>query len=284
MRGAPQKRAGRREGHGFPPAPSSAGRGGGRTARPRVVAVEGPSAAGKSSVVARVAAAEDWLPLAEATDRLGATVDLRYRSAAELARLERRLLDEEALRWATARTWVRRGRTVVADTGFLGPLTYTWGLVEAGLTPARTLGPLLRRARSLADRHLWGLADLTIYLAVGEGTRRRRARADPARHPADLYARHEVVARREREFYLTEWPRVDPGRVRPVRADAPVAAVARRVARVARRLPRRASPDARLERLLAALARPAVPERPRRRGSAAATVKKTTGRPLDPRR
>ena len=252
--------------------------------RPRIVAVEGPSAAGKSSVVARLAATEGWLPLAEATDRLGAAVDLRYRSFAELARLERRLLDEEAVRWATARAWVRRGRTVVADTGFLGPLTYTRGLVAAGLAPARVLGPLLRRARSMANRRAWGLPDLTVYLVAAEATRRRRARADRTRHPADLDARHATVAPWEAEFYRTVGTSIDRGRVRTVRAEGPVEEVARRVVRAARGRVPRSAPDARLDRLLAALARPALPERPRPRGAAAATVKKTTGRPLDPRR
>ena len=71
--------------------------------RPRLVAVDGPSASGKSTVVARLARTQDWVPLAEAYDRTTPPIDLHFSSLPELARIERTLLEEEANRWTVAR-------------------------------------------------------------------------------------------------------------------------------------------------------------------------------------
>jgi len=239
--------------------------------RPIVLAVEGPSGVGKSTVVARLAAAGDWVPLAEAFDRIDPPVDLRFGSATELATLERRLLDEEARRFQAARSWVARGRSVVADTGFLGPLTYTRGLVDLGRAPPGVVRALVARARALAARGSWGLPDRVVYLTISERTRRSRVLRDARRHPADLDSRHAAVAGAERTFYLEEWSDVRPGRVRATSGAGAPASVADRVARLARS-PVPPPPGRReTERLL-------------ERFGGSATVKNTTGRPLDPRR
>ena len=106
------------------------------SAPPLIVSIDGPSATGKSTVVGTAAATLGWVPLAEAFDRLDPTPDLRFRSDRELAELERALLEEDGRRWTLAREIRGRRLTVVTDTGFLGALTYTEGLVVLGVGPA----------------------------------------------------------------------------------------------------------------------------------------------------
>jgi len=252
--------------------------------RARLVAVDGPSASGKSTVVARLARTQDWVPLAEAYDRTTPPIDLHFSSLPELARIERTLLEEEANRWTVARALLHRGWSVIADTGFLGPLTYTRGLVGEGLASPGLLSELAERAQRLALRRRWGLPDLTVYLQVPERLRRERARLDRAHHPPDLYARHEAVARREAFFYETEWPSIDRSAVYVVPAAGPTDRIAARVAeRVRRSLPR-GTAARHLPRLLATLS---VPPGALLRGTAtrsSATVKKTTRPAHHPRR
>ncbi|MFY9717656.1 MAG: hypothetical protein WAK40_06970, partial [Thermoplasmata archaeon] len=115
--------------------------------RPVVVAVEGISGSGKSTLVARAADEFGWVPLAEAYDRLEPRPALGVRSAPALERVERQLFEEDGRRFEAAQALVRRGATVLADTGFLGPLTYTAGLVALGAVPPRIQRHLLDRAR-----------------------------------------------------------------------------------------------------------------------------------------
>ncbi len=201
------------------------------TAPPLIVSIDGPSATGKSSTVATAAARFGWVPLAEAFDRLEPTPDLRFRSDRELAALERSLLEEDGRRWSLAREIRRRRLTVVTDTGFLGPLTYTEGLVARGLASPAVLRALVARARTLARRGAWGLPDGIVYLASSRATRRSRAVAGRRGHPADLEPRHESVGRWEARFYRDRLPVAFPGRVVRVDAEAPVATVARGIAR-----------------------------------------------------
>jgi AAA domain-containing protein len=196
-----------------------------------VIAVEGASGAGKSTIVARTAAEFDWVPLAEAYDRIHPTPDLRFSSQRELLELEGTLLEEEARRFRAARALQARGRTVIADTGFLGPLTYTWGLARLGLASSAVLEPLVTRARRWAERGRWGLPDGTAYLVLPAAVRRGRASRDPVRHPPDLQERHEAVGREERRFYRALLPGVLPGRVREVRSGAPLDEVVRNLQR-----------------------------------------------------
>jgi hypothetical protein len=229
--------------------------------RGRVVAVEGPSAAGKSRAVREVAPALGAAPLAEAYDRLTPRPPLRWDSPEALLRLERRLLAEEARRYREARELAVAGALVIADTGFLGPLTYTQALVAHGWAPARVLVRLVEDARTLASEGRWGLPDAWVYLRTSPAERQRRAALDPRGHPASLRRRHERVGASELRFYRE---RVAPAfgiRFRFVSGTGAPGEVAARVRRaVARGVAGRGGPRPRVGRLLDSLAPgPGVP-------------------------
>lgn len=180
----------------------------------RLIAVEGPSAAGKTTLVRRAARSLGWCALGEAFDRLDPVPSLEYGSSQQLRLLEGKLLAEEARRYREARRQCARGHTVLADTGFLGPITYTRGLVALDLAPTSVARSLERKARSLLQRGVLGIPDLTVYLDLSTNERRRRARADPDRHPLALFRRHTTVGRLERAYYVTTFAAALPDRFR----------------------------------------------------------------------
>lgn len=227
--------------------------------RALVIAVEGSSAAGKSATVRAAARAFGWVRLREAYDRLTPPPSLVVPTAARLLATERRLLREEGRRYREALRWRARGRTVVADTGFLGPLSYTAGLVALGEAPRAVLLTLVRAARSRGGP---GLPDAVVYLEAGRALRKRRARSDRRRHPASLEARHDRVGRFERRVYRELLPRILPGRVRSVRATGPPRAVARRLRAAVEGLEGRPRPSRGRAEALAAIVR-AAGARPR---------------------
>jgi hypothetical protein len=195
----------------------------------RIIAVEGPSGAGKSTLVREASRRFGWTALAEAYDRIDPPPDLAYRSVEELDRIERQLLRQELGRYREARQRAVQGEIVVADTGFLGPLTYTAGLVALGLAPARLLNDLQRLVPASERSAGWGVPDHVVYLDVGASARRARAKRDPVRHPIFLMGRHSAVGVFERRYYhqlsLTELS----GRVHFVRSGRPPSRVAERV-------------------------------------------------------
>jgi AAA domain len=200
-----------------------------------VVALGGPSGSGKSTAARLLAQRTGWVRLDEAYDRLVPRPSLEYGSERELRALELRLVDEEARRYRDALREARRGRTVVADTGFLDPVAYTAGLFVLGGATAATFRAVLRRAGALAARGELGLADLTVYLSVGARTRLARASRDPVRHPPALRPRHERVGRVDATLVRACLAAAAPGRVLGVSSAATAASVADTVARLAGR-------------------------------------------------
>lgn len=197
----------------------------------RVVAVEGASAAGKTTLVSRLAPLAGWTGLPEAWVLIAPRPDLDFHSERELLRLELKLLEEEARRYRVARESAKRGATVLADTGFLGPLTYTAGLVALGRAPKAVAKILASETRRLAADGRWGLPDGILYLDVGRKERDRRAALDPAGHPEGLYARHARVGELERALWRGPLGRALDGRVRVLRAAGPREELDLRVAR-----------------------------------------------------
>jgi hypothetical protein len=201
----------------------------------RIIAVDGASGAGKTTAVEAVARATGWTLLAEGYRRLTPPPSLAFSSPRQLVALEQRLLREEARRYSEARARARDGSTVIADTGFLGPLTYTDGLVSLGAAPRTVLPPILALARRLAARGSWGLADEHLYLETPASVRAARIRRDPVGHPPEFVRRHREVGHFERRFYRERFaPLVGP-RFRTVSGAGPRAIVARRLARAATR-------------------------------------------------
>jgi hypothetical protein len=227
----------------------------------RVIAVEGASAAGKTTAVARAAARVGAAVVPEAYRRLEPPPSLEFATEEELVRLEETLLAEDARRFAEARRLARAGRTVLADTGFLGPLTYTAGLVELRVASPRTLRDLIGRARALAARRAWGPGDGTVYLATSPHAQYARARADPSGHPARLVARHMAVGAIERRLYRERFAPLAGRRFREVSGDGARATVADRLATAVRSV---AAADGRAPspaRVLAALGGTGAPVR-----------------------
>jgi thymidylate kinase len=210
----------------------------------RLVALEGPSGAGKSRAVGEVANRGDVTGLPEAYDRIRPRPALSWSSDEELLRLELRLLREDARRYREARALVRRGKIVLADTGFLGPLTYTAGLVRRGLAGPRVLRALVETAGRWADAGRWGLPDAILYLRTSPSDRRRRALADARGHPPSEQARHQQIAAEESRFYRTVVRPLYGPRFRVVSGEGPPDLVAARVGRaLARTRPRARLPS-----------------------------------------
>ena len=198
-----------------------------------VVAVSGPSASGKSTTVAQLALEFGWRPVEEAYYRLSPRPRLIWGTPSGLERLERRLLEEEARRFREVRSLARRGPPIVLDTDCLDPVEYTAGLVGAGLAQPGTFREIVGRARALARGRRLGVADLTVVLSVPPATRRARASADPARHPAALRRRHEEVAQVVRRTVVPVCRGVLGPRLRVVGAEGSPKAVAGIVHRAA---------------------------------------------------
>lgn len=221
----------------------------------RIVAIEGLSGAGKTTVSRRVAEALGGRWLREAYDRLGRTVPLGYSTRAELLRIEETFLLDESRRYTEAVQAKRLGFTTIADTGFLGPLTYAAGLVRELQDPFDVRAPIVRELEGLHRRARWGLPDLHVYLDAPPRVRRQRATLDRAGHPEEFIARHETVGQYERRFWLTTGRRYLPGRVIVVQSAGPVDTVVRRVVDRIQRSPiREAPPASALPPLLTALA------------------------------
>jgi thymidylate kinase len=197
--------------------------------RGRIIAVEGPSGAGKTTVVRAAARAFGWRALPEAFERIDPPPSLRFRGPRELLSLERTLLAEEGRRYREAVEGRRRGRTVIADTGFLGPLTYTAGLIALGDAAPSVLMALRSLVEGPGRSHRLGLPDGIVYLEVPGRVRRRRTARDPLGHPKELRERHEAVGRIERRFYRGLARGVLSDRVRFVSGTGSPEAVASRV-------------------------------------------------------
>ena len=242
--------------------------------RGHLIAVEGGSASGKTTLVRVAARRLGWRPIAEALDRLDPRPSIEFSSPRELSRLEQELLAEEAHRYQEARRWCDRGVSVLADTGFVGPLTYTRGLVDLGRAPRRVLRELERTARSLIREDALGLPDVTVYLRTTRPERAVRARAAAANHPERLRPRHEAVGRVEDHLYREVFPEILPDRFRTLRAMAgPIPLSARLGALVSDARTREPVSGAEAARVVTAIVRPTRPAAGRR---AAPTVKKPT--------
>ncbi len=271
------------------PARGQKGRGGGASAlvpvpvppplsmtrRALLIAIEGPSGAGKTTLARRTAERFGWRLLPEAYDRLSPRPSLRFAGPAGLLALERRLLAEERRRYAEALRSTAAGTTVLADTGFLGPLTYTAGLVARGAAPGRLLTDLLEEEQRARSPRAAGLPDVVVYLDVPSRLARRRGASDPAGHPADLAGRHAAIGAWERRFYRRVLGPAFPSVVRTVPASGAPRSIARRLEAAVRSSVPLAHPRdaARVARtLLGGLVADGRP--PRDRARSAATVKK----------
>jgi AAA domain len=197
---------------------------------PRIVALEGMSGIGKSRL-AHALAGDGRTVLTEAYDRLRPPPSLAVPDARALLDVETRLFREEERRYRQALGLRAAGATVIADTGFLGPLTYSVGM--AAIDPGRdVIAPMRAAYAGSAARGRIGVPDLTVLLTVSEATRRRRLAGDPVRHPVAWRRRHAAIGRIERSIWEGPLARRLGRRVVPVSAAGPPGAVAERVRRL----------------------------------------------------
>jgi thymidylate kinase len=210
-----------------------------------VVAIEGPSGAGKTTLVEALAAVKGYATIAEAFDRLPRRPSLRFRSVTELLALERLLLAEDVRRYGEAVRKRAGVDTVVVDTDFLGTVTYVLGLVRQVDARWNVVPPLLETIREALGARAWGIADRYLYLATPPRTALQRAAAAAASHPAELRDRHDRVGRWEREFFLRRLPLLLPGRVDVLAGGEPVPDLVREVhVRLGRAVPSATREDA----------------------------------------
>jgi thymidylate kinase len=193
---------------------------------PEVVAVEGLSGAGKTTVVRALSKVPGIHVVAEAYDRFPRRPSLEFAHRDELLALESRLLAEDARRYVESRRPRRSPSTVVTDTDFLGTLTYGYGLATEIDARWDVLAPLVQTARSELEKGRWGLADRYIYLDVPPHQALARAARTPRTHPEEFRDRHDQVGRAEREFYLRRLPLLLKHRVEVVRGVGPVVEIA----------------------------------------------------------
>jgi AAA domain len=226
-----------------------------RKGRGQVIALEGISGSGKSTVAPLLGRALDAEVLAEAFERLRPRPSLGFDTERSLLRLEQRLLEEDAARYREADQIAGGGGSVVVDTGFFGPLTYTRALGTLGLASPNSFRTLLRSARSLQERYLWGAPDRILWLDTTTSTRRRRVRSDPSGHPPALADRHERVGVEERRVYFGTLGPVLGSRLGAVDANGPANTVARRAAAAVAAGPHGFAPEGLSERVLRALER-----------------------------
>ncbi len=200
-----------------------------------IVAVEGPSAAGKSAVALAAGALSGGATVPEAYVRLGRSVPLEFRSSPELVRVERRLLREDVRRWRQARVLARQGRTVYLDTGVLGTLTYTWGLVEIGRAESAAMNALWESVDRAVRSGRLGLPDRIAFIDTPPSVRRRRARQSPEGHPARLDELHARVGTLERALWSDRWGPLLGNRLVRIDGRESVARIARRLVRIGSR-------------------------------------------------
>lgn len=165
------------------------------------MAFEGASGVGKTRLLRELLARHPGaVGLEEAYATLRPPPPLDVPDRPELGRVERALLRAELARWRRATALRRDGRLVLADTGFLGPLTYAIGL--AARDPARDVVAELAAGyrRAIAAGRL-GCPDLTVLLVAPGREIARRAATDPPGHPVGLRARHASVGRIERGLW-----------------------------------------------------------------------------------
>jgi hypothetical protein len=194
----------------------------------RLVALEGPSAVGKTTVSRLIADLADWTVIGEAAIRLEPPPSLEVPTPKDLVRVERRLLREERRRCQTVERLRREGIDVLLDTGPFGPATYSIGMAaeEARYGPAAAA--IVHEVLDDLDAGRLTVPDRVVYLTASDATLRSRARGSRADHPAELAPRHRQVGRLERAFWEGLAPRSN-GAVLILRSRGPPAADAKRL-------------------------------------------------------
>ncbi|MGC2034124.1 MAG: AAA family ATPase [Thermoplasmata archaeon] len=175
---------------------------------PAMLAIEGVSHVGKSTLARGLAKEWGSPAITEAYDRLGADRTLAFRSDLELRQIELELAQEDLQRMRDATTTSNEGPGVILDTDFLGPLSYTRGLVQLGMARPETFDWLLRRYEQELARQRWRPADYYLYLDAPPALLRRRAVVAGRAGLDPVIERHLLVGAEERQFFLGPLQRI----------------------------------------------------------------------------
>lgn len=213
----------------------------------RLVALEGVSGVGKSTLARVLAERHGWEVVGEAYRRLHPRPSLRFDGPAQLERLERRLLAEEKRRVRFGDRLRINGSNVLLDTAPFGPATYTSGLARLDPRYKAVAARMLAAVRHEIRSGRLGIPERIVYLSASAPTVAKRAGLAVATHPSRLLQRHIAVGRWERRFYRT-LASLSPGGVVAIRSSGTATEVADRVDR---RLRSRAPPLRRVDVLRA---------------------------------
>jgi thymidylate kinase len=206
--------------------------------RGRLVALEGPSGIGKSTVAERLAVRYGWTVVREAYQTLRPRPSLRFRTPRALAAIERRLLGAERRRMRRARDLQDGGTDVLLDTTPFGPATYPSGYAQLDPRYAPVAARLVAAVAEDVRTGRLVIPEQIVYLSASSLLAKQRAAGAARTHPPDLRQRHADVARWERRFY-GRLVRSSGGAVIRVEAQGPPDRVAHSIAlRLRRELPR----------------------------------------------
>jgi len=135
-----------------------------------IVAVEGPSAAGKTTWCRKsmVEFVPEYAPTGKEPDGSDAAREARYWT------------EVNAARWSQAVDLEDRARVAVCDTDPL-KLHYSWCLARIGAAPASRFACELASVREAISQRQLGFADVVLVAVPDEETLRRQKTGDPTR-------------------------------------------------------------------------------------------------------
>ncbi len=170
-----------------------------------IIGVQGASAAGKSTLCARLAAELDGVvihELAESPDWSGEIPAAPPADEAALMHNRRLFLEYECRRWKRA-LGVSETRPAIFDTEWIGQLL--WGICDLDVTHpefdrARLISETVAMYRERVERGELGCCDAIVVLTPDESIVRRQREGDPARRRRN-FERNLAVARLQRPYW-----------------------------------------------------------------------------------
>lgn len=163
-----------------------------------IVAVEGPSAAGKTTWCRRYAG------------RFVAEYTITGKEPADAAALARYWARVASRRWAAALDLEREDGVAICDTDPV-KLHYAWGMAVLGLAPRAQFDRELAVTREAIRSGRLGLADAVLVALPAVEVLRSRRDGDPTRRRRNFAA--HVQLREPLEQWYRAVDRLDPGRV-----------------------------------------------------------------------
>jgi nicotinamide riboside kinase len=165
-----------------------------------IVAVEGPSASGKTTWCARqrLPVVAEYAPTEGEPDGGDEAGQAAY------------WVEVNAGRWQQAQALEHGGRVVLCDSDPL-KLHYSWCLARVGAAPWSRFGHELRQVRAAFAAGRLGLADL-VLVSIPSSSALRRQRAGDRTRRRRTFDLHETLAGPLREWYAAV-EAVGPGRV-----------------------------------------------------------------------